>query len=68
MTLCVSPREAGSSYRKQLACRNTRVCVRVCVRTTLEQRNSSDYGNSDPHLPNPPTPRKEKDIEKKLSF
>lgn len=45
----VSPREAGSSSRKQLAHKN------VCVYHTLKQHNSSDYGSSNPHLPNPPT-------------
>lgn len=48
----VSPREAGSSKKKQLAHRNMHVCYH-----TLKQCNSSMY------LPNPPTNLKK--IEKK---
>lgn len=46
----VSPRKAGSSSRKQLAHRNTRVCA---PHTRAIQ--FSGYGSSNPHPPNPPT-------------
>lgn len=51
----VSPREAGSSRRKQLAHRNMHVCY-----PTLKQCNSSMY------LPNPPTNLK--NLKRNLPF